>query len=337
MRNDIDRLSLDGGTFEGILERSAGIRDMCNDWFIPNVNERTLRFNPDSTGIGYCPDPGTEWRERPVSRYSLGQLCTRLGIPVGYVDRCIETGRADLAADNINSWAMDFGKPMLVREYNGGVRGMLSEKYVRLDSAEVLEGLGKSVPVDDFDVRGWFLDETFLHVRLVGRKRLDAGGEDLFPGISLTTSDVGRSSLTVQFLVWKQVCTNGLILPKAFGEMFRQKHIGIDPSMFRQRLFDSFQDMELVFRAVEKRVSELAGSPVRVDTDDEVKRIVHHVRMHTGLSEDAGNRVVSLIRDGTYSPDRWGLINSVTQVAQDYTLLRRIEIEEAAGQMMLAA
>ena len=35
-----------------------------------------------------------------------------------------------------------------------------------------------------------------------------------------------------------------------------------------------------------------------------------------------------------YSVSRWGFINAVTEVAQDYTLERRIELENAAGKLL---
>ena len=44
---------------------------------------------------------------------------------------------------------------------------------------------------------------------------LPIDGEDLFAGITLDSSDVGRSGLYVRFFIYKQVCTNGLIIPKA--------------------------------------------------------------------------------------------------------------------------
>ena len=37
-----------------------------------------------------------------------------------------------------------------------------------------------------------------------------------------------------------------------------------------------------------------------------------------------------------YGTSTWGFINSLTEVAQDYTLERRLEIEKYAGDLLVA-
>ena len=55
------------------------------------------------------------------------------------------------------------------------------------------------------------------------------------------------------------------------------------------------------------------------------------------MSDESTGKVIQLMQDGTYNRNRWGLINSITQVAQDFTLERRIELERIAGGMLLVA
>jgi hypothetical protein len=38
-----------------------------------------------------------------------------------------------------------------------------------------------------------------------------------------------------------------------------------------------------------------------------------------------------------YGSSTWGFVNSLTEVAQDYTLERRLEVEKTAGEILLAA
>ena len=35
-----------------------------------------------------------------------------------------------------------------------------------------------------------------------------------------------------------------------------------------------------------------------------------------------------------YAPTRWGLINGITEIAQDFTLETRLQLEEIAGEML---
>ena len=37
-----------------------------------------------------------------------------------------------------------------------------------------------------------------------------------------------------------------------------------------------------------------------------------------------------------YEDNIWGLINSITEVAQDFTLERRLELERIAGNLLVA-
>ena len=44
-------------------------------------------------------------------------------------------------------------------------------------------------------------------------------------------------------------------------------------------------------------------------------------------------KVISLMEE-KYNRTQWGLINSITEVAQDFTLERRVELEKIAGRML---
>ena len=53
------------------------------------------------------------------------------------------------------------------------------------------------------------------------------------------------------------------------------------------------------------------------------------------LSEENANKVIYLMKD-RYDMSRWGLINGITEVAQDFTLERRLELERMAGNLLVA-
>ena len=71
--------------------------------------------------------------------------------------------------------------------------------------------------------------------------------------------------------------------------------------------------------------------------EDSLKALIENVKNTTNLSDESTGKVIQLMQDGTYSKNRWGLINSITQVAQNFTLDRRIELERIAGGMLLVA
>ena len=54
------------------------------------------------------------------------------------------------------------------------------------------------------------------------------------------------------------------------------------------------------------------------------------------FSDDDVKSVFDLMEQH-YSPNKWGLINSITEIAQKFTLERRIELERIAGDMLAVA
>ena len=51
------------------------------------------------------------------------------------------------------------------------------------------------------------------------------------------------------------------------------------------------------------------------------------------LNADGQDKVIKLMNN-RYGMTKWGLINGITEVAQDYTLDRREELEAAAGNIL---
>ena len=57
------------------------------------------------------------------------------------------------------------------------------------------------------------------------------------------------------------------------------------------------------------------------------------MKSRTKLSDEGVNKVIEL-SNNKYGFSDWGVVNSITEVAQDYTLERRIELEKIAGSML---
>lgn len=332
-------ISINPIVLDNLLQRSYEIRDNSNDYNVRKATTHNIRFN-DTAGITFVDSDTRNIKDFPISRYALGQLGSKIGVPARYLEKCIESGRIDLAQDNVNSWLSDFNKDLFIREYNGSVRGILSSKYSVCDSHEILEAVGDAVDIDNYNVKGSFLNEERLHLRLIGKEMLPIDGEDLFAGLFIDSSDVGRSILTVKFGIYKQVCTNGLVISRAGGILFEQKHIGISAEEFHEGLVKSLSNVDLLTEnAVEwvKRAKRRLNhwSVESEEHPEEIQEFISYIRQQTNLSEDSANKVINLMQT-KYEDNRWGLINSITEVAQDFTLERRLDLERIAGNMLVA-
>ena len=324
-------------TLNKLIEKAHDIESRSNDYMVRHANSNNIRFN-ERAGITFISED-QNIRDFPISRYALGQLGTKIGVPVRYLEKCIQSGRIDLAQDNVNSWLEDYNKDLFIRAFSGGIRGVLSNKYSVCDSHEILEAVDDAVDLSKYKVKGSFLNEERLHVRLIGKEMLPIDGEDLFAGLFLDSSDVGRNILTVKFGIYKQVCTNGLVIARAGGTLFEQKHIGITAEEFHDGLVKSLQNVDLLtdhaVEWVQRAKNRYNHWSVETEHPEDIEEFVAYIRQQTNLSDDSAHKVISLMQT-KYEDTRWGLINGITEVAQDFTLERRLELERIAGSMLVA-
>lgn len=324
-------------TLDKLIEKAHEIESRSNDYMVRHANSNNIRFN-ERAGITFISED-QNIRDFPISRYALGQLGTKIGVPVRYLEKCIQSGRIDLAQDNVNSWLEDYNKDLFIRAFSGGIRGVLSNKYSVCDSHEILEAVDDAVDLSKYKVKGSFLNEERLHVRLIGKEMLPIDGEDLFAGLFLDSSDVGRNILTVKFGIYKQVCTNGLVIARAGGTLFEQKHIGITAEEFHDGLVKSLQNVDLLtdhaVEWVQRAKNRYNHWSVETEHPEDIEEFVAYIRQQTNLSDDSAHKVIDLMQT-KYEDTRWGLINGITEVAQDFTLERRLELERIAGSMLVA-
>lgn len=334
-------LTLERVDLEGLFRQALEIQEECRDFNVSNVNYKNMRYSGDSCKLIYLPDGAdSDVRGMSMTRHSLSQLCNKIGVPIRYIDKCIDSGRLDLAEENINSWIEDFNKNLFIREYGDTIRGVLSDRYSTLDTPHIMEALNDVLDFDDYKIRGYMLSPERFHARIIQRDMMNIDGEDLFAGIQIDSSDVGRSILVVKFMIWKQVCTNGLCLSQGGGVLFQQKHIGIDASEFREGFRSSLSNIPFLVEHSKELIEEARRDgnkyAVRNFNEQQLQDFIERIKVKTKLSEDGVNKVIQFMTD-KYGFSRWGFVNSLTEVAQDYTLERRLEIEKIAGDVLMAA
>lgn len=346
----IQRISTDKMTVDGLYRRAEQLQENCHDhitYISDGYPHKLYIRNQDSSE----PVPAFHFMEKldesstPAVRvggrltpYAFGQLCTKAGVPTSYVNKCIRAGEYTLATQNVNTWLCgENTRPFLVRMCGDHIRGLLSARYQMFDTTEVLSHLLSTDGLKDYEIKGYYLDEERFHLRAVAPKRLKVDGEDLFAGIQVDSSDVGKSSLTVMFFIFKQLCTNGLCVARGGGELFRQKHLGIDADEFNSALVSAFKRIPVLTSNVEeiiKESREIKLNHSRKAELDFISDVVKSVMTNTKMSETEAQKVVEVMRE-KYSETNWGLVNAITEVAQEHTLERRLELERMAGNMLM--
>lgn len=324
-----------GLNLEELLSYAQEIQSDCKDYTV-TANSTTAHFNPTGDII-YLPDIEKDSRKVGISRYALGQLCSKLGVPVKYIEKCFNEGQVDLAAENVNTWLSDYGKTLFMREYKNSIRGVLSSRYSVVDTPDILSVLADTIDPKQYATKGFFISPERFHARIVQREQMiNVNGEDLFSGIQIDSSDVGRSILKVQFFIFKQVCTNGMCLTKGGGVLFEQKHVGITTQQFRDGLSSTFGNIPMLTSQAEELINRCATGDryhTNLMSEDTLNNFVSSIRDATKLSEPAVLKVINTMND-KYSDNSWGLVNAITEVAQDYTLEKRLELEKVAGDIL---
>lgn len=325
-----------------LREKANGIQNECYDVMLKEVSYENLAIHVggdgDISAFFKTADMGIV--RESLSRYALGQLCNKLGVPVRYIEKCIKADQNVLANKNLNTWIEDYNKDLFLRIYQRKVRGILSNRYSVLDTPDIIDVIDESTK--GLKVKGYYMSEERFHARLVQQHMMKINGEDLYAGIQIDSSDVGRSPLNVMFFIYKQVCTNGLAVAKGRGSLFTQRHISICTDDFREQLSQSLKTLPTLISEYEHIIQRCANQYTLMGTkyfsgkddfDTVLKEFIQKIRYKTNLTEDGAKKVVNLVRE-KYGPSDWGVVNALTEVAQNYTLERRIELEKIAGSLL---
>lgn len=312
--------------FSGLYKKSESIQSKCED-YLADITETSFGSNlllsfPANEGI----------RKYQLSNYAFCQLCAKIGVPTRYMKKCLEEGETELVSENINTWIAKFKRNFFIRTYKNRIRGILSDKFSVLDTPDIIDILSDTLQ-DKYFIKSYYMSEERFHVKALQSLILDIKGEDLFAGLQIDSSDVGRSILTVRFMVYKQVCTNGLIISKGGGVLFEQKHIGISCEDFRKGLKENLDRVPDLVASVTEAIKE---SKAKIVDKNWIDGILSVASSNLNLTEDAVTKVINLM-DEKYSRTRWGLINGMTEIAQNFTLERRIELEKYAGSLLRIA
>lgn len=333
-------------SIEDFLQKSEEMQSYCMDNVVPIRFCEVLDFS-DGKGIPeyHLDFVGTNDNDEcfisTFTKHSLSQLGMRYGISSSYIQRCTNAGMRELVCKNFNEWIdIDKGN-VFIRRYKSPVddkdyvRGILSTKYKSYDAHKIVSAVFNS-PVNDWELRQYLLTPERLHMRLVSGEKLKVNGEDLEIGLNIDSSDVGRNSLNLQLIIFRQICSNGLILPYSVGNYYRQVHTGIGAEEFPERIVAKLNEISKVKEIAEKMINktmDVIELPFDIESEDEIVRF----RQYSGVTKDFLNKVIELYKTRKSDSPRWEFINCMTEVAQEYGIDSRLQFERAAGSLLVAA
>lgn len=288
--------------------------------------------------------------EYGVTDLARRQLADKLKIPFTYFER-MRSEQPALLDRNVNTWLQTDGDRRMIRTLDGQVRAVLSDRYRRLDNYDLAENV---LPIlqrlEGARFESVELTETKMYLKVV-TPRVEyeiAPGDVVQAGIVISNSEVGCGTLSVQPLVYRLVCRNGLI---ASDRALRKTHVGRtlqsedDPvTVFRddtlaaddKAFFLKVRDVveaavsEATFRQVAQKMQKTRE--IRL-TGDPVKAVEVLANRYTLNDTERAGVLRQLIVAGDLSA--YGMVNAVTHFShdvQDYD--RATEFEALGGKLI---
>lgn len=286
-----------------------------------------------------------------VNELAHRQIADRINIPYKYYERMRQENQL-LLDSNVNSWFKIKPERRMIRTLDDTARAFLSDRYRRLDNFELAEAvLPVLARMKSAEIISCELTETRMYIKVIN-KSLEMEvkkGDVVQAGIVISNSEVGLGSVKIEPLIYRLVCSNGLISQdfsqrkyhvgrtvEAEGEayeLFRDETLKADDKAF----FLKVQDLvgatvdKVKFNLIVERMRQtsnqiIQGSPVKA-----VDVLSQKLQFNQNEKDSVLNH---LIAGGDLSG--YGLVNAITHTAKEIADYDRATDFERFGGILLA-
>jgi len=276
-----------------------------------------------------------------ITDWAESQLLTRLGMPVSYFRKAFQQD-PELYKHHFNHWISKHDNPIMLRsrcnkDGRAVVRGVVSDSYSPFDNDTFIDILAELLGArqDRLVFEQLHLDDHRMHLRMTFpelSKDLSYNGsmitadDDSRVGIDFTNSEVGMSSVDIQTLIFRLICTNGLRGWSKDGPGFSQRHIHLQPGAMRHR----------IAAAMEQQV-EAGGKMLEAYRDTQMTEVNFPFSVIDKLVKEGG--FSDSFRDEAKvqfegDPTAYGVINSLTRASRALPNHNRLEAETFAGKLV---
>ena len=340
-----------GKSLQDVATSVRAEAERAEDFIVPSPSLR-LCHTEGFGGRYYFPATGDTPSIEPTDRFH-SQMSAHLNIPKKYYDR-MRKESPGLLVNNVNNWMGRGDSKRLIRtfkadEMEGSVlsegRAFLSDRYRRLDNYDLMAKLLPVAQESGLHVRSAELTDRRLYLQMVTQQISGEvkKGDALYAGVVVSNSEVGAGSLNIQRLIYRLVCTNGMISGRDDGN-FRRAHIG--RTMDSENLLFSDETIQATDKAFWMQASdalkaaldadlfneelnglrELAG----IEIEDPIQTVERLTNRFELADSESDNVMRHLIEGNDLS--QWGVVNAITRSAEDVDSYdRAIELEVIGG------
>lgn len=314
------------------------------------VDTRLLQMEPFGNNV-YLQLEGNEIEPLEINQIAHRQLGAHLKIPVDYYDRMLFQ-YPDLLAQNVNTWLQREPSTRMVRTLGGTARAFLSNRYRRIDNIEianiVLPVIGQ---MNGAHFESCQITDSRMYLKVVNT-RLEAEvvpGDIVQAGIIISNSEVGQGSVSIQPLVYRLVCSNGMVVNDAKA---RKYHIGRINTLEENFQLYSEETLAAEDHAFVKKIEDTVKAAVdearfaqvidlmrnateaKMNTAD-VPKLVKLASKDFGIKDEESTGILQHLIEGK-DLTLYGLSNAVTRHSQDVENYDRATQLESIGYKILS-
>lgn len=312
---------------KALAKRASDYQDRWVDNVVDNSEGANFKFTEDRKLVYKTIDGNV--RVADITQKAFGQLCSKVGVPAKYILKCFDSGLTELAISNFMHWSKNCNTNFLVREQDGVVMAVLSDKYVPYSSASAIKVLQAIVPSNSFVPTGYYMDSERMHLRYITKEPIAADkGSNIYAGVRVENSEIGNASLNATYFLYRQVCKNGMLRTLKDSELFRMSHMGEKMTSGKIETFSKSFNKALDLN--NNTVGLIDEAQKHIMNQNEALYFVGKAQKALKLSEKSMDKLQNLLST-VYDTSRWGILNGFTELSHDFTLDTMEDIERWAG------
>ena len=279
------------------------------------------------------------------------QIGTHLSIPVKYYEKMREEN-PELLSVNVNSWFERSDSQRMLRVMDGKARAFLSNRYLRLDHLQIAEAVLPIIgEIPDARFESCQITEDRMYIKVVNPRLQQevVPGDIVQAGVIISNSEVGLGSVNIQPLVYRLVCSNGMVVNDAQTrrnhvgrvneatenyQLYSDKTLEADDKAFAMKIQDTVRAVvdEVRFTRVVNLMKD--AKDARMNTAD-VPGVVKLVSRDFHITEEESSGVLQRLIEGN-DLTLYGLSNAVTRHSQDVEDYDRATALEGIGYNILS-
>ncbi len=278
------------------------------------------------------------------------QIGNHLGIPAKYYNTMLEKS-PQLLAYNINHWFQNEPNERMIRTLDGKARAYLSNRYRRIDNHDIAEAVLPVIgEIEGARFESCQITDSNMYIKVVN-PRLETEvvpGDIVQAGMVIKNSEVGQSAFSVEPLIYRLVCSNGMVVNDAAirknhvgrvmstdnnFQIYRDETLAADDKAFMLKVQDTVRAAvdEIAFHKVVKIMRE--AKDAKLNTAD-VPGVVKLAARTFNITDNESEGVLQHLITGN-DLSLYGLSNAVTRYSQDVDSYDRASDLESIGYNVL--